>query len=88
MLYTITGFAGVDNTGGGRDAVSLYVAIDGVADSASRSVSNVGSNLEIQNISINHTFHLDPGSYAEVWIANDDDTTNLIIARMNYTLKA
>lgn len=87
LAYTITGQAGVDNTGGAADAVSLYVAIDGTVDTASQSPGNVGSALAIQNIGINHTFYLDPASYAEVWIENNDDTTDLVVARMNYTLK-
>jgi len=88
ISFDINGFASVDNVAGFLDEVSVYVAINGVVQTASRSTSNLGSFLSIMSIPINHTFVLPPGGYAEVWISNDTDTTNLIVARMNYTVKS
>jgi len=90
LPFQITGAISVDTAGFGfsSDRVSVYVAIDGVVDTASRSIGDVGGfDGGILAIPLNHTFFLEPNSYAEVWVANDADTSNLIIPSYNYTVK-
>ena len=84
---TISGSISIDNFSGGDDNVSVYVAKNGAVITGSRVQFQVGGFLDTQASGFNETVFMETNDYLEVWVANDDDTTNLVVRTYNFTAK-
>jgi len=84
---TVSGSISIDNFSGGNDNVSVYVAKNGTAITSSRVQFQVGGVLDTQASGFNETVQLEQNDYVEVWVANDDDTTDLVVRTYNFTMR-
>lgn len=72
------------STGGGTDDFTIYIAINGVSIGKSEIKVNLGSDEVPASIQCSHD--LGENDYAEIWIENNDGTSNVLVGNYNLSL--
>lgn len=66
----------------------LYIAINGVVNTASLIYATSDGNNRAESIACQEIFALQNGDYVEAWIENATDTSNVTVTHLNLTVKA
>ena len=78
-LAVITCTFSMSKSGGGSDDISMRFGVDGVTDARYEIIRNVSGTSDVGAGAISGTIQLDPGEYVSLWVANNNDTSDVDI---------